>query len=175
MIHPDVAEAVTLLGSLGGAAAEIEIDREIDNADYGAAVTRIGLGRLRFRVGRVTPKKVGLFVAVWRRSPSGPTEPFPADDVDHLIILTRDGPLTGLFMFPRSALESHGIVSVAQKGGKRGFRVYPPWAQTENPQAIRTQAWQGAFFLDTSDGVDLDRLRELLGPRPATTRLSTPR
>ena len=67
-------------------------------------------------------------------------------------------------MFPRSALRRHGIVSVAEQGGKRGFRVYPPWSLTDNTQATRTQAWQGAFFLDTTDGIDLGRLRELLGP-----------
>ncbi|WP_255579398.1 MepB family protein [Cryobacterium sp. PAMC25264] len=151
---------MALLGSLGGhpepAAAEI------DNADYGAAFTRMGKRRLRFRVGRVTPRKVGLFVAVWRRSPSGSTEPFQVDDVDHLVVLTREGQHTGLFVFPRSALQRHGIVSVAEFGGKRGFRVYPPRSRTDNAQAIRTQAWQGAFFLDTSDGVDRERLRELL-------------
>ncbi|WP_244285945.1 MepB family protein [Cryobacterium zongtaii] len=168
MIHPDVSGAVALFGSLCGhsetAAAEIDIDIDIDNADYGAAVARIGTRRLRFRVGRVTPRKVGLFVAVWRRSPTGSTEPFPVDDVDHLVILTREGLHSGQFVFPRSALQRHGIVSVAGQGGKRGFRVYPPWSRTSNAQAIRTQAWQGAFFLDTSDGVDLERLRELLDP-----------
>ena len=166
MIHPEVSGAVALLGSLGGhpEPASAEVDNEIDNADYGAAVARIGSLRLRFRVARVTPRKVGLFVAVWRRSPTGSTEPFPADDADHLVILTREGQHTGQFVFPRSALQRHGIVSVAEHGGKRGFRVYPPWSRTDNAQAIRTQAWQGAFFLDTGNGVDLERLRELLGP-----------
>lgn len=162
MIHPDVSEAVALFGSLGGRAEPAAA--EIDNADYGAAVSRIGSRRVRYRVGRVTPHKVGLFVAVWRRSPTGSTEPFPVDDVDHLVILTREGQQSGQFVFPRSALQRHGIVSVAEHGGKRGFRVYPPWSRTDNAQAIRTQVWQGPFFLDTSDGVDLERLRELLGP-----------
>ena len=161
MIHPDVSGAVALFGSVG--ADSEPAAAEIDNADYGAAVARVGPRRLRFRVARVTPRKVGLFVAVWRRSPTGSTEPFPVDDVDLLVILTREGRHAGQFVFPRSALQSHGIGSVAGHGGKRGFRVYPPWSLTDNAQAIRTQSWQGAFFLDTSDGVDLERLRALLG------------
>jgi hypothetical protein len=166
VIHPDVSGAVALFQSLGGhpETPATDIAAEVDNADYGAAVASIGAQRLRLRVGRVTPRKVGLFVAVWRRSSAGPTEPFPADDVDHLVILTRERQHTGQFVFPRSALRRHGIVSVAEQGGKRGFRVYPPWSRTDNAQATRTQAWQGAFFLDTTDGIDLGRLRELLGP-----------
>ena len=170
MIHPDVCRAMGRFESLGGtpepAAAEIdaEVDAEVDNVEYGAAVARIGSRRLRLRVAKVTPTKVGLFVAVWRRSATGSTEPFPHDDVDHLVIITTEGRRSGLFVFPRPALTRHGIVSVAGRGGKRGFRVYPPWSATANAQAISTQAWQGEFFLDTDDGVDLDRMRTLLGP-----------
>ena len=165
MIHPDVSGAVARFAALGGhpESSVADVSAEIDNTEYGAAVARIGSRRVRFRVGRVTPRKVGLFVAVWRRSATGSTEPFPADDVDHLVILAREGQQGGQFVFPRSALQRHGIVSVANQGGKRGFRVYPPWSRTDNTQAVRTQAWQGAFFLNTSDGVDLERLRELLG------------
>lgn len=150
-----------LFAPVGGAEAVVA---EADNGDYGAARTRIGSRSVRLRVGKLTPTKVGLFVAVWRRSAAGPTEPFPADDVDLLVIITREGSHAGAFVFPRSALERHGITSVAGIGGKRGFRVYPPWSATDNAQAIRTQTWQGAYFLDTGDGVDLGRLGVLLGP-----------
>ena len=68
-----------------------------------------------------------------------------------------------LVLVARHASAEHGITSVAGAGGKRGFRVYPPWSPTDNAQAIRTQKWQGAYFLDTADGVDLDRLRMLTG------------
>jgi hypothetical protein len=162
-IHPEVSRAVQLLGELaGGTGAALA---ETDNADYGAAVVRLGARRLRLRVGRVTPTKVGLFVAVWRRSPTGSTEPFPADDTDLLVIIAGEGSHAGLFLFPRSALARHGIGSVAGAGGKRGFRVYPPWSPTGNAQAVRTQAWQGAYFLNTGEGVDLDRMRALTARR----------
>ncbi|TFB98681.1 hypothetical protein E3O42_15045 [Cryobacterium adonitolivorans] len=158
-MHPEVALAMTLFEPLGGVEPAIA---ETDNGEYGAAVTRIGSQRLRFRVGKLTPTKVGLFVAVWRRSTTGATEPFPADDVDLLVIITTEGQNAGQFVFPRSALQRHGIGSVAGVGGKRGLRVYPPWSPTDNAQAIRTQKWQGEYFVDTRDGVDLDRLRALL-------------
>lgn len=162
MTHPDVAQAIRLFALLGDGAQPAVA--EADNGEYGAALTRVGAQTVRLRVGKLTPTKVGLFVAVWRRSTAGPTEPFPADDVDLLVIITREGSHAGAFVFPRSALERHGITSVAGIGGKRGFRVYPPWSATDNGQAVRTQKWQGAYFIDTGGGVDLDRLRVLLGP-----------
>lgn len=158
-MHPEVARAVRMFEPLGGVEAVVA---EADNGDYGAARTRIGSQTVRLRVGKLTPTKVGLFVAVWRRSPAGSTEPFP-DDVDLLVIIAREGRHAGAFVFPRSALVRHGITSVAGTGGKRGFRVYPPWSATDNAQAIRTQKWQGAYFLDTGGRFDLDRLRLLTG------------
>ena len=120
---------------------------EPDNAAYGAVICRAEEGAVRLRVGKATPTKVGLFVTVWERAPDGPTRPFPNDDgVDLLVVVVREGERAGRFAFPKTALVEHGIVSVDGVGGKRGFRVYPPWSQTSNPQARGTQAWQGRFF-----------------------------
>lgn len=67
-----------------------------------------------------------------------------------------------LFVFPRSALVLHGIVSDADADAdadgesKRGFRLYPPWSITDNEQARRTQRRQTDYFLSLEDGrVDL--------------------
>lgn len=124
---------------------------EAENAEYGAAVSTCGEALVRFRVGKLTPNKVGLFVAVWQRSIDGGTEPFPADhpsanDADALVVSVREGGNSGHFAFPKAALLKHGIVSVQGKGGKRGFRVYPPWSATSNRQARATQEWQSGFF-----------------------------
>lgn len=104
--------------------------------------------RIRFRVGKLTPPtKVGLFVAVWRRAQNGSTEPFPAEDgIGLLVVTVREGSNMGHFAFPTSALVQHGIVSAKGVGGKRGFRVYPPWSEVSNRQAIRTQQWQCDYF-----------------------------
>ncbi|MEV0540838.1 MepB family protein [Nocardia salmonicida] len=161
-VHPDVAEARNLISALGlHISAAVP---EVDNAEYGAVVSNVGGGSVRFRVGKQTPTKVGLFVSVWRRAEDGSTEPFAAEDgVDLLVITARTGPRFGQFVFPTSALVEHGIVSVAGRGGKRGFRVYPPWSQTANAQARRSQKWQCGYFLDLEE-MDSPTARNLYEP-----------
>ncbi|MEU0506415.1 MepB family protein [Nocardia sp. NPDC005998] len=174
-VHPDVAEARHLLGGLG-----LEISAavpETDNAEYGAFVSRVGRGLVRFRVGKLTPTKVGLFVTVWKRAADGAGEPYAAeDDIDLLVITAREGQRFGQFVFPKAALIEHGIVSVAGRGGKRGFRVYPPWSATQNSQAMRSQKWQCDYFLDLDDArkVDLQKARglyDIVHPASAPQRL----
>lgn len=165
-MHPDVVEAHNLITVLG-----LDISAavpEAENADYGAFVSGIGRSAVRFRVGKQTPTKVGLFVSVWRRAQDGSTEPFAAEDcADLLVITARAGPRSGQFVFPTSALVEHGIVSVAGRGGKRGFRVYPPWSMAANKQARRSQEWQCGYFLDL-DKIDPRAARALYEPvRPA--------
>ncbi|MBT2585303.1 MepB family protein [Arthrobacter sp. ISL-95] len=148
-VHPDVAEALLTL-SQSSLSPSVPVP-EADNHEYGAAVATLGQERIRFRVGKLTPTKVGLFVAVWRRAQDGSTEPFPAEDgADLLVITVREGTKAGRFAFPKSALVRHGIVSVNGAGGKRGFRVYPPWSQVANRQAVRTQQWQCGYFTEGS-------------------------
>lgn len=146
-VHPDVAEALRALKEPSGLPS-IPVP-ESDNLEYGAAVANLRQKLIRFRVGKLTPTKVGLFVAVWRRAEDGSTEPFPAEDgADLLVITVREGTRAGYFAFPKSALVKQGIVSVNGAGGKRGFRVYPPWSEVSNRQAVRTQQWQCEYFTD---------------------------
>ncbi|MGR0160531.1 MepB family protein [Paenarthrobacter nitroguajacolicus] len=143
--HPDVTEALQALSRASGSPS-IPVP-EADNHEYGAAVANLGHELIRFRVGKPTPRKVGLFVAVWRRAQDGSTEPFPAEDGTQLLVITvREGTQSGFFAFPKSALVLHGIVSVGGTGGKRGFRVYPPWSATTSKQAKLTQHWQCEYF-----------------------------
>ena len=147
MTHPDLRSARDPIVSLGLHISATE--SETQNAAYGASVSEVGCGKVRFRVGKRTPAKPGLFVAVWQRAEDGSTEPFAAeDDVDLLVITVGEHSRVGQFVFPRHALVEHGIVSVAGRGGKRGFRVYPPWSATQNKQAQNSQKWQSAYFLD---------------------------
>lgn len=160
--HPDVALVTGLFDGLGVECSPAV--SEPDNAEYGAAVSDVGRSTIRFRVGKLTPTKVGLFVSVWRRGAGGSTEPFPAeDDVDALVVVAREGDRFGAFVFPNEVLATRGVVSVRGAGGKRGFRVYPPWSATSSPQAKRSQGWQCDWFLDLSDGaaVDLQRAGRL--------------
>ncbi|MFD3806801.1 MepB family protein [Streptomyces sp. NPDC058611] len=140
---------------------------EAESADYAAhAFTLDGLA-VRFRAARSTPRKVGRFVTVWQRSREGPIRPFTdTDPVDLVVVATRGEEHIGHFVFPLDALCREGVVSVGGAGGKRGFRVYPPWVTTANRQADRAQAWQVAYYLPTppEDPVDQARARSLYHP-----------
>ncbi|ARZ66165.1 MepB family protein [Streptomyces sp. HU2014] len=146
---------------------------EAESAEYGAcAFTLDGLS-VRFRTARTTPTKAGQFVTVWQRSASGPIRPFDAaDPVDLFVISTREGDRFGQFVFPLEVLRERDIVSVDGSGGKRAFRVYPPWVTTTSRQARGTQAWQVRHFLRLSEDEPLDvpRARALYHPRPARER-----
>ncbi|WP_344073287.1 MepB family protein [Streptomyces crystallinus] len=140
---------------------------EPESAEYAAhGFTLDGLA-VRFRIAKTTPTKTGQFVTVWQRSVEGPIRPFDAEDgVDLVVISSRDSGYFGQFVFPRAVLCERGIMSRAGAGGKRGFRVYPPWVTTTSRQADRTQRWQGEYFLPLDEGKPLDvaRARVLYHP-----------
>ncbi|MGW2616283.1 MepB family protein [Streptomyces sp. NPDC001500] len=141
---------------------------EAESAEYAAYEFTLDGLDVRFRAARTTPTKAGQFVTVWKRSPAGPIQPFDVTDaVDLFVISTRDDRHFGQFVFPLDALRRHGVVSANGSGGKRAFRVYPPWVTPANRQAGSTQAWQLGFFLHLhQDGpIDLGRARELYHPQ----------
>lgn len=132
---------------------------EPDNAEYGGAIYTVDGVPVRFRRAKVTPKKVGAFVTAWRRAEAGEvgssstTEPMRAEDgVAALAVHIESGygvglePRRGVFIFPTEVLGKRGLVSVAGKGGKRGFRIYPSWSVVTSAQALRTQKWQSEHF-----------------------------
>lgn len=130
------------------------VTAEEQNSDYESGLARIGEELWRIRTARVTPSKPGAFVALWRRNPSGETEPFSASETTvsgALIFVSEraDGAgRTGVFRFTRDHLSELGVLSSPARPGKRGFRVYPPWAQELNRQAARTQAAQATAFTE---------------------------
>ncbi|MGW6980461.1 MepB family protein [Streptomyces sp. NPDC054932] len=162
-VHPDLAAAKALVYDPCGFSCSLPVP-EAEGAAYAAhAFTLDGLA-VRFRAARTTPTKVGQFVTVWKRSPAGPIQPFDAaDPVDLFVIGVGDAHHLGQFVLPMEALRRHGVVSTDGSGGKRAFRVYPPWVTTANRQADRAQAWQLDHFLHLHRDrpVDLDRAREL--------------
>lgn len=128
-----------------------EIVSEEQTSDYEAGRAKIGSGTWRIRTARVTPTKPGAFVAVWRRSPSGKTQPFESSDAcDGLLVFVPDGSRFGVFTFTREHLVEHGVVQSPLAPGKRGFRVYPSWCMDLNAQATRTQRAQAGAFADLS-------------------------
>ncbi|WP_413084880.1 MepB family protein [Streptomyces caniferus] len=133
---------------------------EAESAEYAAHEFTLDGCSVRFRVAKTTPTKVGQFVTVWKRSSDGPIAPFDSEDpVDLFVISCRDERNLGHFVFPREVLCERDIVSRNGSGGKRAFRVYPPWVETTNRQARSTQAWQVKHFLPIPEDAPLDAAR----------------
>ncbi|MFG2990423.1 MepB family protein [Streptomyces sp. NPDC048257] len=168
-VHADLVAAKALVYDPCGFTCSQPVP-EAEGAEYAAHTFTLDGLAVRFRSARTTPTKAGQFVTVWKRSPAGPIAPFDAaDPVDLFVIGTRDGQRFGQFVLPLEALRRHGVVSTDGSGGKRAFRIYPPWVTTTNRQAGAAQAWQLEHFLRLDGGgdgngdgpVDLARAREL--------------
>ncbi len=174
-VHEDLRAAKTSVYDPAGLACSRPV-AEAESAEYAAYELTVDGRAVRFRAAKTTPTKVGQFVTVWKRSEGGPIRPFDAaDPVDLFVVSTRDvsaqdvsagsraGGHFGQFVFSREVLRTRDIVSSDGSGGKRGFRVYPPWSTTTNRQARSTQAWQSEYFLllDEDRPLDVTRARAL--------------
>lgn len=122
---------------------------ELESKEYRACSFQLDEKQVIYRQAKVTPKKTGQFVTLWKRVKVGPIKPFnSSDNFDLVIISVQSENKIGQFVFPKQALIDKGIITHLKKEGKRGFRVYPPWDHTNSPQARKTQKWQLEFFLD---------------------------
>lgn len=142
--------------------------QEIESAEYNACSFTLNDLHVKFRTAKITPTKTGQFVTLWKRLNTGIIAPFEASDsIDLVIISVRKENRFGQFVFPKSVLCAQGILTINGKEGKRGFRVYPPWDETTNKQAIKTQAWQLNYFLDLSNhtSINIDKAKRLYGDK----------
>jgi hypothetical protein len=137
---------------------------ETESIEYGAC--RFGLNgfNIAFRIAKITPKKPGQFVTLWKRStPKGPIIPLDiSDNIDFVIVSVADNTCQGQFIFSQKILVSQGILSHQGRGGKLAFRVYPSWVRLESKTAIKTQQWQLQSFFLTSQREGIDQLCNLL-------------
>lgn len=139
---------------------------ESESSSYGAHKFELAGKSIIFRMAKITPKKAGQFVTLWKRGKNGSIEPFHhLDSADFFIINTHTDYHCGQFIFPKSILCERNIVSFKDKIGKRAIRVYPPWIININYQAKKTQKWQLDYFLDLSAHtiVDYSRAKKLYG------------
>lgn len=135
---------------------------EAESAEYDAFDFNIGESQIKFRSAKITPTKTGQFVTLWKRNKTGVIEPFDFNDtIDFVIVNVRKDDLLGQFIFPKSILLEKGIFSTAKKEGKRATRVYPPWDETTNKQAQKTQQWQLDYFYKITPQTDLNKFKEL--------------
>jgi hypothetical protein len=133
---------------------------EPESAEYGAYTFELNGHAIRYRAAKTTPTKIGQFVTLWKRIGNSPIKPFDiADAVDCIIISTRTANHFGQFVFPKSVLCEHDIMSVKGEGGKRAIRVYPPWDKTISKQAQKTQKWQLKYFLEIPENNPVDTVR----------------
>jgi len=102
---------------------------------------------VRFFAAKVTPKKIGCFVSIWKRENGECTPYSAADKIDCYVIYTEDKNSKGCFIFPEQILLENGILSSRNKKGKLGFRLYPSWCKADNVTAKKTQEWQQEYFL----------------------------
>jgi hypothetical protein len=127
------------------------IDHKInaESKEYAACSFIINGKKIEQRASKITPTKIGQFVAIWKRDTAEKTVPFDVqDDFDFYIITAKSNNELGQFIFPKSILVDKGIVSKNGQKGKNGIRVYPPWDEANNPQAMKTQKWQLPYFVN---------------------------
>jgi len=119
---------------------------EKESEDYFACTVKFEGNNAKFRIAKITPKKVGQFVTLWKRENNGPIQPFDfSDAIDFVIVAVQKDINFGHFIFPKKVLCEKGIFT-DKKEGKRAIRVYPPWDIAENLQAKKTQKWMLNYF-----------------------------
>lgn len=160
--HPDLLLAKDLVYKPSGFILQ-NLKIENESANYGASEFTLKNRTVKFRVGKITPTKIGQFVTFWKRIEEGPILPYEfADFFDFLVISVRDENQFGQFVFPKAVLCEKGIVSCNGKEGKRAMRIYPPWNTADHSQARKAQEWQLQFFIKFSVNViDFSRMRYL--------------
>ena len=120
-----------------------------ESTEYEACHFQLGDKSVEFRTSKITPKKNGQFVAIWKRNEQGLTQPFEdTDQLDLMIISSKREDNWGLFIFPKAVLIQQAIITSKGRNGKRGIRVYPPWEEPTSRQAAKTQEWQVRYFVE---------------------------
>ena len=101
-----------------------------------------------YRIAKITPKKSGSFVTIYKRGDDSLITPYEvSDSIDFVVIAVVDGNNVGEFVFSKTVLCERNIFSTNSNEGKRAMRVYAPWDKTTSAQAATTRKWQGAYFV----------------------------
>lgn len=138
------------------------LKKEDQNSDYEGFLLQINSYIYRTRLAKLTPKKKGYFVAFWEKNTTGTNQAYSYEESpEKLIVSVIDGERRGQFIFPKNVLLKYGILKSSKQKGKMALRVYPSWITGLNEAARKTQAWQVVYFLDLSDGYEVEKLKEM--------------
>ena len=140
------------------------IREETQNSEYGAGIFQLGSKSVRFRVSKITPTKIGQFVAFWEKDFDNKNQAFSYDNAPDLLVInifTNNNHYFGQFVFPKEVLVKQNILKTATAKGKMAIRVYPSWDTPTSKQAIATQKWQLPYFVVVNNKNSL-QIQELL-------------
>jgi len=139
----------------------VSIEKECE--EYFGFNFQLSQRNVKFRKAKITPKKIGQFVTLWKRNSENQTEPFNInDDFDFYIIVAEQDGEFGFFFFPKSILCKNKVLTINDDIGKRGFRVYPNWVKTGSRQAEKTKSWQNEYFIDLNSEIESIRKFNLI-------------
>ncbi|RCW77463.1 MepB family protein [Saliterribacillus persicus] len=130
-----------------------EIREEPQNSAYGAGIFQLGSKSVRFRVAKITPNKIGQFVAFWEKDENNKNQAFSYKDAPDLLVINTftDNEDFGQFIFPKEILRKQNILKTETSKGKMAIRVYPDWETPTSKQAIATQTWQLPYFVNMNN------------------------
>ena len=129
------------------------IQEEAQNSDYGAGIFQLNSKSVRFRVAKITPNKIGQFVAFWEKDQANKNQAFSYENATDLLVIntfTSDNHF-GQFVFPKEVLVKQNILKTPTTKGKMAIRVYPRWENPTSKQALETQKWQLAYFIEVNN------------------------
>ncbi|MGE6415591.1 MepB family protein [Planococcus kocurii] len=129
------------------------IQEEQQNAKYGAGTFQLSFNTVRFRVAKITPTKIGQFVAFWEKDKNNKNQPYSYEEAPELLVITtfKGEYEFGQFIFPKEILFNQNILRSESSKGKMAVRVYPSWDIPTSKQAMETQKWQLPYFVDMSN------------------------
>ncbi|MCW3161141.1 MepB family protein [Chryseobacterium oryctis] len=141
-----------------------ELHKDLECEEYFGYNFKLNQFNIKFRKAKITPKKTGQFVTLWKRNPeSNETEPFDStDNFDFYLIFTESLNNQGFFFFDKKTLIQNQILTTPSKEGKRGFRVYPEWNIPKNKQAQKTKNWQIKSFINLSDRDHSEKIKAIV-------------
>jgi hypothetical protein len=144
----------------------VNMTKDKECRDYFGCNFQLGSQHIKFRKAKLTPKKIGQFVTLWKRNYHGQTVPYDLDDdFNFHIILAEFAHQSGFFVFPKEILARMGILTSCDRDGKRGFRVYPEWDVPITSQGTKTKEWQQQYFIEINDEKNtIEKLQRILMP-----------